>query len=348
MKWAPLKFSVPLRFYAFGGTLIGEKLGKIGIPSGLLAETWELSDWGASSTLENTELAGRSLRDLVREHPRELVGAGFTGERFPLLAKFLDASHMLPVHLHANDETARRKYAEPNGKTEAWHILWAAPGASIRCGVHPGVTKEQLRQALLEQRYDDVMPRYPIQAGDTVYVPGGVLHSFGPNTLIYEIQQTSDLGVNAMPRDLHGQELSQQEWERNVDDVLDEIILTGWPQPNPGLVIEAEAVRRRFCCASKYFALERIEISGEYERSFDQALIASNVGGDLAIHFGDEQGVLPRAETRLLPAALGSVRFEGNGELLLAYVPQMERDVWAPLRVAGYPDEAIRRLVAVP
>jgi hypothetical protein len=32
---------------------------------------------------------------------------------------------MLPVHVHADDATAKVKYGEPNGKTEAWHILWA-------------------------------------------------------------------------------------------------------------------------------------------------------------------------------------------------------------------------------
>jgi len=41
----------------------------------------------------------------------------------------------LPIHLHPDDETAQRLYSEPNGKTEAWHILWAAPNASENnCG----------------------------------------------------------------------------------------------------------------------------------------------------------------------------------------------------------------------
>ena len=101
------------------------------------------------------------------------VPAG-SGPHFPLLEKFLDASHMLPVHLHADDETARRVYGEPNGKTEAWHILWAAPGATILAGIKPGLDRDELFAAFKAQDYDAVMSRYPIQAGDTVYVPGGV------------------------------------------------------------------------------------------------------------------------------------------------------------------------------
>ncbi len=103
-------------------------LGKEDVPEGVVAETWEVSDYRETTgEVKNGPYAGRTLHDLVEEFPDELVGEGWRGPHFPLLEKFIDASHMLPVHLHADDETARRKHGEPNGKTEAWHILWAAP-----------------------------------------------------------------------------------------------------------------------------------------------------------------------------------------------------------------------------
>jgi mannose-6-phosphate isomerase len=43
------------------------------------------------------------------------------------------------------------------------------------------------------------MPRYKIRAGDTVAVPGCVIHAFGPETLVFEVQQTSDLGSGKVP-----------------------------------------------------------------------------------------------------------------------------------------------------
>jgi mannose-6-phosphate isomerase len=54
---------------------------------------------------------------------------------------------MLPVHLHADDETARLKHGEPHGKTEARHILWAAEGATILAGVKEGLGREELFEA---------------------------------------------------------------------------------------------------------------------------------------------------------------------------------------------------------
>ena len=177
----------------------------------------------------------RLLHDVVAEYPDEVVGAGWSGPHFPILAKFLDASHPLPVHLHADDETARRVHGEPNGKTEAWHILYAAPGASILAGIRPGFSRRELRQAFLDQDYDRVMFRYPISAGDTVYVPGGILHAFGPDTMIFEVQQTSDLGQSVMPTDLYGNRLSEEQWRANIDATLAELKTDFLPRPHPGL-----------------------------------------------------------------------------------------------------------------
>ena len=193
MERYPLKLTFHVRQYAFGERLIPEKLGKEGTPDGIVAETWEISDYrDAPGTVANGPYAGRTLPDLVEEFPDELVGEGWRGPHFPILLKFLDASHMLPVHLHPDDETARRKHGEPHGKSEAWHILWAEPDASILAGIKEGFSRDDLFDAFKRQDYDAVMPRYPIRAGDTVYVPGGILHTFGPGTLIAEFQQTSE------------------------------------------------------------------------------------------------------------------------------------------------------------
>src|SRR5215212_10747351 len=217
MQWYPLKLTFHVRSYAFGERLIPERLGKSGVPDGVVAETWEVSDYrDAGATITNGELAGQQFHDLTLAHPDEIVGQGWRGPHFPLLGKFLDASHRLPVHLHADDETAARLHNEPNGKSEAWHILWAAPDATILAGIKPGVPRDALITAFKAQDYDTVMPRYPIAAGDTVYVPGGILHSFGPDTLIFEIQQTSDLAQNVMPVDLLGNQYPEEQWDANI------------------------------------------------------------------------------------------------------------------------------------
>lgn len=217
-----------------------------------------MSDYrDTTGTVINGHLANRTLHDLVVDFPDELVGRGWRGPHFPLLLKFLDASHMLPVHLHSDDETAQRVYAEPNGKTEAWHVLWAEPGATILAGVKPGLTREELFEAFKNQAYDTVMPRHSIQSGDTVYVPGGVIHNVGPGTLIFEVQQTSNLGRTVMPNDQNGNALPVEVWDANINAALDELRMDYQPRPTAGLSLERGANRYAVSCAGLHFALER-------------------------------------------------------------------------------------------
>lgn len=346
MNAYPLKLTTPLATHIFGGRRIREQLGKAGLPDTPVAETWEISDVdGMIASVTNGELAGTTLRTLTERYPDELVAPGWRGPHFPLLSKFIDGSGMLPVHLHADDALAQRLERQPNGKTEAWHILWAAPGATCLLGVRDGVDNARLKAALLAQDYDAVMYRLPVKAGDTFYVPGGMLHSFGPDTLIYEIEQTSDIQQHAMPwRMEDGSRLTQDAWESNIDALLAELRPELRCTPQPGLALEQAGLTRLFCCASPWFALERWRFSQPQRLNFSSARIVSNLGEPLTVEGNGVSVTLDRAESLLLPAALDEVRLREAGELLIGYVPDLPREVIAPLRQAGYSDEVIARL----
>jgi mannose-6-phosphate isomerase len=378
MQWYPIKLTTHVRTYAFGERLIPELLGKQGAPDGRVAETWEISDYrDTSGTVIGGAAAGKTLHQLIEEHPDEVVGARWRGPHFPLLEKFLDATHMLPVHLHAGDALARQKYNEPNGKTEAWHILWAAPGATILAGVKPDTSRETLIAAFKAQDYDSVMFRYPIQPGDTVYVPGGVLHSFGPDTLIFEVQQTSDLAQMVMPVDLFGNRLSEQQWDANIAATLEELRTDYLPKPNAGLTLPIDGENRYVMgCAGPYFALERWTLRAPHTERLDgsHCRTVANVGSPVRLDYQGGTDLLQCGESRLLPAALGEVQITPveSGEiiriphrldtdadlpvehreidtkpvasLIVCYVPNLQTDVVVRLRAAGHTSEAIASL----
>lgn len=342
----PLRLSVTAKPLVFGGHALARRLGKRGIPDWSVAETWECSDVpGAQSAVVNGPLAGRSLRQVVTEYPAELMGAGWSGDRFPVLTKFIDASGALPVHLHADDEAARRLEGQPNGKTEAWHILEAAPGATALCGVKKGVTSDRLRAALEAQDFDAVLRRLPVRAGETVYVPGGTPHSFGPDTLVYEIEQTSDIQQHAMRWNMEdGSPVGDAEFAANLDMLMRQADLDSRPDFTPGLRIPVgDGVERVFLCAGPYFALERWRAAAEepLRHSFATAQILSNAGAPVRVRTGGWSEELGRAETLVLPASCGEVEIGGPADVLFGYLPDLDRDVRGPLLDAGYP----RRLI---
>jgi mannose-6-phosphate isomerase len=353
MNWYPIKLTTYTNNYVFGGRLIQERLGKGNLPDGIIAETWEVSDYqDKTGTVTNGDLADRTLHELVEAYPDELVGQGWCGPHFPILQKFISASSRLPIHLHPDDETAQRLYSEPNGKTEAWHILWAAPNASILAGIKPGLTREQLFDAFKKQDYDAVMPRFPIKPGDTVYVPSGVIHSFGPDTLIFEVEQTSDLSQDVMPSDMKGNSRSKDEWEKSIKTTLDELRTHYQPRPFAGLLLREGANRYVLGCAGPYFALERWTLSEphiELEHPW-RCLTLSNVGMPVQIEYQGGSETLACGESCIIPAALSGVRIlpaqyqEGAASLVACYLPDMKRDIVIPLREFGHSEDQIRAL----
>ncbi len=356
MAWGPIRMTTHIRTYPFGERLIPEMLRKQNMPDGIVAETWEISDQkDARATIVSEPFAGRLLHEVVAEFPDEIVGQGWRGPHFPILDKFLDASHMLPVHLHPDDETALALHAEPNGKTEAWHIIYAAPDATILAGIRPGFSDDDLREAFLAQDYDRVMFRYPIAAGDTIYVPGGVLHAFGPDTLIFEVQQTSDLGQFVMPTGLRGEKLSDAEWRANIDAALKELKREYLPRPHAGLDKPEPEPGNRITvgCAGPYFALERWRLSGPHHDPSHpmRCLTLSNVNGPVRIVWSGGEETLGPAESILLPAAIGDVDVVPVGDaadVIACYIPDLETDIIAPLRAAGHSNEQIAALGEVP
>jgi mannose-6-phosphate isomerase len=324
----PLLHSFGVRRYAFGARAIPERLGKAGVPDGVIAETWEVSDHDDEpAVVLNGAYRGRRLRELVAAFPDEVVRPGWSGPHLPLLVKFLDASHRLPVHVHPDDAVARARYGAPNGKDEAWHVVWAAPGASVLAGVRPGVDREALRAAFRAGAYDDVLLRHPVAAGDTVLVPGGVLHGFGPDTLIVEVQQTSDLSESVMPDDVYGRPLTPEAWAEGLERALAIATSDARPRPQSGVEVAAGAgaLRRAVGCRGERFVLERWALSGTATAARGEGGFATltNLGDALGIEHAGGVVTLPRASSCLLPAALGEVRLipTGDADLVVCFEP---------------------------
>ena len=200
----PLRFEPLFRRYLWGGRRLAEMLNK---PIGDLpaAESWEVVDHqDDQSVVRYGTLAGKSLRQLILESGKDLIGENLLSQisslvlpphlqnRFPLLLKFLDANQHLSVQVHPDDRMAATLRVPDLGKTEAWYVMYADPGSRIYAGLKQGVSRESFAAAVANGETESTLHSFEPKQGDCIFIPAGTIHAIGEGLLICEIQQASN------------------------------------------------------------------------------------------------------------------------------------------------------------
>lgn len=306
----PLKFVPILKERIWGGDRLTKSYEKADDDGKLYGESWELSGVkGDVSVVENGELQGLSLTDLIEKFGAELLGervAKQFGSDFPLLIKLIDARDDLSVQVHPNDEWAKKRH-DCFGKNEMWYIVDAAKGAKLYLGFKRKVSRQEYVESLESGRLTDILRSVEVKAGDSFYIPAGLVHAIGAGTLIAEIQQTSDITYRLF------------DWNR-VDDkgcgrelhtelALDVIDFAGDDVPNLSLA-EGENL-----ATTPYFTTNKITLDGALRRdysSLDSFVILMVVEGQVRIN----DVMACEGETVLIPSSVPCVEIEGKATLI--------------------------------
>ncbi|MCS5713627.1 class I mannose-6-phosphate isomerase [Herbiconiux sp. CPCC 205716] len=154
-------------------------------------------DIGLSRTVD-----GDLLRDLVAADPAAWVGpdhadAASTSDT-GILVKLLDARQRLPVHVHPSRAFATSHLDCPYGKTEAWFILDAEPGAAVHLGWSEPVDRDELdrrRDAQDSEWMLARMNRIEVSRGMGVVVPAGTVHAIDEGIFLAEVQEPTDFSI---------------------------------------------------------------------------------------------------------------------------------------------------------
>jgi mannose-6-phosphate isomerase len=213
MNWSPLQFTPLFKERPWGDALLDGWGGRQLPPGKKIGESWELVDRPEDqSVVAHGHFAGKTLRWLMENHGRELVGEGFDPKKpFPLLIKLLDCRERLSLQVHPPQHAASRLHGEP--KTESWFILKADPGAKIMAGLKKSVTRQAFEAALKTHKLEPLVHEFEVETGDYIFIPSGRIHAIGGGIVILEIQQNSDttyrvydwgrVGLDGKPRELH-------------------------------------------------------------------------------------------------------------------------------------------------
>ena len=257
-------------------------------------------------------LLGKRCLDLINDptRPENLIG------RFPLLLKFLDAEKSLSVQVHPDDQKGATLSPPDLGKTEAWYVLEANPGAKIYAGLLPGVSKDDFQSAIKNDTAESVLNSIEPQPGDCIFIPAGTVHAIGAGLLIAEIQQCSNttfrlydwgrVDKNGKPRELHiDQGIESTDFSLGPSSVQ---------QPTP-----ANEYTESIVDCDK-FKLSRLKL----EQPVDVATAGSFkilvvTKGSVTVTGDPSEIPLERGDTCLIPAELETVNLgvDSESELLL-------------------------------
>lgn len=341
----PLLLAPRFDLKIWGGRRLATMLNKQLPPEQPVGESLE-SD--TSSIIVNGPLPGRSIGELLQHYPEWLLGPrGMTAREpfddFPLLAKFIDATDVLSVQVHPNDDEALS--IGKRGKTEAWHIIHADPGATLITGLKPGISRAEIAQAIQDVELGELVLHQQVSSGDTLLIPAGTIHAIGEGILLYEIQQASDVTYRmydwgrvddtGLPRELHvNQSLEVVKPDLRADRIA------------PLQVTEV----RTMLTACRYFALEQWDLpTHPLTVDFDHQSfhLISVIEGTATARSGDQTVDLPAGQSVLIPAASSALELIGPARLLVSYVPDLQTDVVQPLLEGGHPPEDIQRLAGM-
>jgi mannose-6-phosphate isomerase len=144
---------------------------------------------------------GVFLKDAIASDPIGWLGEehfAHFGLSIEILVKLLDPDQRLPVHFHPNKAFAKEHLGLDHGKTEAWIILEAPPGAGVGLGFKERANKEELLELVRNQDSQALLTslrRTEVAAGDAILVPAGVPHAIDSGIFVLELQEPTDLSA---------------------------------------------------------------------------------------------------------------------------------------------------------
>ena len=316
----PLLFRENLHEIVWGGSRL-KALKGLPADGRNIGESWEISAVrGSESVVQNGELAGSTLGELVQRYGAELMGkhiAEAHGTEFPLLVKFIDAAGDLSIQVHPGDELARARHGKL-GKTEMWYVMDARPGATLLAGFKKQIGPEEYAAKVADGSIVDVLARHKVHPGDVFFIPAGRVHAICRGILLCEIQQSSDvtyrlydynrLGLDGKPRQLHTEEARDAIDYKVYDDYRTHY------QP-----VAEGAVRIVDC---PFFVVNVVATSSSLHRNLlaeDSFVTLSCLSGACTIQAGGVSVSLGTGNSCLIPASVADfeVTAFGNREVRL-------------------------------
>ena len=310
--------------YLWGGNRLNDDFSK-GIELSPLAETWECSTHpDGPSVVASGEHIGKTLRELLKQHPEYLGTHPKSEGELPILIKFIDAKKDLSVQVHPDDQYAYNHENGQLGKTEMWYVLDATKDAKLVYGLSRDVDRETLQKSIVEGSVEKYLQKVPVKKDDMFYIEAGTIHAIGAGALIAEIQENSNLTYRMY--DYNRVDKNGKKRELHIEKALNVANLKASAAPRQPLRVlrYRQGCASELLCRCQYFEVHRMIVNTEqcrrlvgYQADTTSFRVLLCTGGCGAIHFGDEEALsFFKGDCIFVPANSVKLRIHGKAQFL--------------------------------
>lgn len=267
------------------------------------------SRFGLAPSGLSTLSDGRVLAEAIAADPGWWLGPGRTDTG--VLVKLLDAGQRLPLHVHPDRRFATEHLASPYGKTEAWVIVSARPGAYVHLGFARDVEAEELAGWVAAQSTHEMLEatnKIPVASGDAILCPAGLPHAIGDGILLVEIQEPTDFSVLL---EYEGFGLADGHLGLGYDLALQCVDRGAW---TPSRIESLRGGDRLLpSAADEFFAARRLRGGDHVKQGFSVLVV---VAGEGRLRGETDNLPIRRGDTLLIPYAAGPLQLDGQLEAI--------------------------------
>lgn len=286
----------------WGHTLVKDYFGYDDFPEGI-GQSWSFSaQEGASTVCVSEPYRNVTLKELWDDH-QELFG--HPGEEFPVIISLVGPEDDLSIQVHPDKEHALKK-GFSSGKNEAWYFIESKEGSNIVYG-HNADDQEDLYKYINQDKWDELIRHLDVHTGDFVYLPAGLLHALKKGSIVYEIQQATDITYRFY--DYHRKDDKGNERELHLEDAIDCLSYDKEAMKNNINPVETKMENglQTVFMSNDSFTVTKLEITGENKYICDNYQLATVVKGEGIV---DENNVTV-GDNFLIPVNT-EVKFDGN------------------------------------
>lgn len=224
------------------------------------------------------------------------------GEDFPVIIAFDSCAQDVSFQIHPTDTYAKEQLHLPYGKSEAWYFI-EKPSEGWVYAENKAGHRTAVETALQRKDFHGVIDHIPVSKHDLVYIRSGMMHALTAGSLIYEIQQSTNITYRLYDyerTDKHGntRPLHVKEALANLDSSLH---------------VQKQSFPKGTSFDQREFSLQHLTLSGSYTNTYSIASVISVVSGSLLV---DTFPVLQGISILVMPEEC--IQLTGSAECIIA------------------------------